>query len=282
MKNHKITMNHKNLLAIGIIASTLAFLCTFSGCVVLSDRTPYSAYIENETEYEKQAFDETVIANWIGRQGRTYTLGEYSVDFEKTYFAYEKEYKAKSDTDYSLRRVQKQGGTLRKNGEPLFDIFIGFEMNKTVRRSSWITLGFTKDKHRGKRKCVFVTGTNATEIPFDTHDPNFILQDDSVIPLSATRIQTMRAELEDGKTYILSGEHNEISGAILKVNGEDYAFLDFLSEDRTVLLKKDFSQTLSEAEKDHVTSIIFLLCLFGDRFLDENTEPVIDYDVLEG
>lgn len=239
-----------------------------------------SAYIENESDFAQKAFSAEYIDSWTGYKKRTYGLDEYFVDFDKTYFVSNKEYDAGSDTDYSFSSIKKHGGTLLKNGKPLFDIFISLETKKTVSRSILTLIGDCKYNHRGKRKCVFLTGIDGNEIPFNTK-ANLILKDNSIIPLEVIKVSALKAENDDGESYVLQTLFDQLCGAIIKIRGEEYAFLDFESKDRTIMLKNDFSQTLSEAEKDYVTSIIFLMCLFDDRFPNENTEPVINLDVHE-
>lgn len=105
------------------------------------------------------------------------------------------------------------------------------------------------------------------------------MKDSTVLPITVTKVSTLKAQNEEGESFVMQTPFSELCGAIIKIRDEEYAFLDFESKDRTVMLKKDFSQVLSDSEKDYVTSIIFLLCLFNDRFPNENTEPVINLDV---
>lgn len=133
-----------------------ASIFVMTSCVSL-DSYSMSAYIENEADYLEMLFSKEYIDSWTGYQRRTYELDEYFVDFDKTYFVTDKIYDSGSDTDYSLSSIKRHGGTLQKNGKPLFDIFISLETKKTVRRSILTLISDYKDKHRGKRKCVFLT-----------------------------------------------------------------------------------------------------------------------------
>lgn len=84
-----------------------------------------------------------------------------------------------------------------------------------------------------------------------------------------------------GSEIIKSGRDNG-SGEIIKINGEEYVFLDFKARSRTVLFRKDFSQKLSDTEKNYVMSVILLLCELRDKYEDSHTtERKIDYVIME-
>lgn len=190
----------------------------------------------------------------------------------------------KQCVDFSWHEDRNHGGILLKNNEPVYEIYMRIEENGVSRRANYMIFDNVVDKVKGTRKLSFFIGKEPTEIAVDTRKP-IVLEDDSVIPISVEKVNAVRRDTYDGERTIESGIYDSYrehgSGEVVKINGEEYALLDFETSGRNVLLKKNFSQELSESEKDYVVSIMILLCELRDYYEEYHaTETVIDYEVL--
>ena len=278
----EIFMFNNHFLFIGFLAFSV-FSCTTSS---------YMAHVENEDEFEKSDFKFTVIDTWT-TYNRNCKIGDYFIDFttdrnyDKKWLncdnTWDKLFK-KQHVDFSWHENKKHGGILLKNNELVYEIYMVFDESGVSRRANYTTFGNTVDKVKGTRKLYFLIGKEPSEIVVDTRK-QIVLEDNSVIPISVEKVDAVRCDTYDGERIIESSlfdsywEHG--SGEIVKIRGEEYALLDLAMCGRNILFKKNFSQELSESEKDYVVSIIILLCELRDYYEEYHaTETVIDYEVL--
>lgn len=132
---------------------------------------------------------------------------------------------------------------------------------------------------KGTRELYFLIGTDEMRIDVDTSQ-DIVLEDDSVILITVEKVSKTRmwCGQDRDEDEIVNEQYNHGSGELVKIKGEEFAFIDFRSRERTVLFKQDFSQELSETEKAQVISIIILLCELRNRYEDTHaTTRTIDY-----
>ena len=261
------------------------FICLFfSSCATAFD----VAYIENEDEFENSDFKLTVIDTWTNYE-RNCKIGDYFIDFT-TDIKYDKKdehsgFSENLHTDYSWHEEKKHGGILLKNNEPVYEIYMYIVENGVQKRANYTTFGYTNDIVKGSRNLYFLIGENLAKIQVNTAE-NIVLEDNSVIPIVVEKVDEMRRHHfyrgEFTGSEIIKSDRDNGSGEIVKINGEEYVFLDLKANSRTVLFKKDFSQNLSDDEKNYVISIIILLCELRDKYeVSHSTERNFDYVIME-
>ncbi|WP_191013434.1 hypothetical protein [Treponema zioleckii] len=265
----------KNYLIFFIFLSIL-----LSSCATVSEITR-TAVLEDEENYEICPIEPILIDGWIWKRKREYNLQDYHQQF--TYARGYSVTNTLSKRDTEIHSLRRHGGAFEKKGEPLFNSYICFERLEYQHQVNGLIFGYDRTRKKGTVRVFFETGTDRNEINVDTAQ-KIMLEDSSLIPLSAEQVSDVRTEEYDEKlglvTTIDKWRYTNGSGAVIKIRGEEYAFLDFVSKDRLLLMRKDFSQELTETEKDYISSIILLL--FELRFYYENhgpTERSFDYEV---
>lgn len=139
-----------------------------------------------------------------------------------------------------------------KNGNFLYDTyFITVSNNVAI-----------KEVLNNKTLSYLIVGPKSTKLEIlGTPQDTVMIEDNSVLPLKVTRIGKLERE---GKIYSMPA--NNISGVRIKLYGQNYAIIDFVSDEPRILMCQTFEHDLTEDEKTFVSSLMLLLYLSNSSY----------------
>lgn len=224
----KINFNSKMCLLTSLIMVGALFSCA-SSQVYVTDAADFTA--TNVTEaYDLDSFS----FSWNG-----YNLTKSSIDVSK--IDYKKigldKYDNKVAAAYDLSKSDVKYSTSYiitvSNKEPI-DVKKIFE---------------------NKSEVYLVHGPKSTKLKIEgTPQDTLMIDDSSVLPLRVTRIGKVERE---GKVFSMPA--NQLSGVRIKLYGQNYAIIDFVSDTPRILMCNTFNHDLSQDEKDFVSTLMLLL-----------------------
>ena len=156
-----------------------------------------------------------------------------------------------------------QQGVFSKNGVELFEVNFYDEIDGTVVIKENSTNTISEDKFS------ITTGKNHTKIDLEIYDSAILLHDDSVLPIEVEEIST--SINEHGKIYKMWLDAK--MGVKILVGGELYAVIDYMQNPAQIRENPDFSQNLSEEQKDFVASVMLAVFNWAMSFKTTDQTP---------
>lgn len=230
----------------------------FCSCITIGKID--SMYIENPENYEEQITERKYFSHGFfsflsaPKPVRAFNWNEYSLEMYET---------QKSESGWDLKKKESVStkGIFKKNGEQLFctEIFSNSVKKKTLRQALWpfgeaATLDIEIKIVTGKENNqIFLTKNSNWRLTENSEEENLVLEDNSVVPVKIFRVNNSLTS--NGQKIYYSFN---TPGFRFQIFDENYAVLDLMNSKTKFMLNKTFSKSLTENEKDYISSLILL------------------------
>lgn len=215
------------------------FVITLSSCATSS------AFVEN-TKCTTQS-EIKIKQNWFGK--RTLSFDNYELTLKKN----KKKSSLSGYTIIEWGHYDEKNyftGELKRDGVKIYDAEIGSIKEEKVR---WFL-----ETYKKRTIETFITMGNKNPIAaingLNDYNKDLLVDTESDISDFSVKIKPVKDTMQNGKKYTLWGR--TLSGLNVFVNDEEYALVDLISQPNTISFNEDYSQELTQAQKDYTIGLI--------------------------